>query len=154
MKGKDVVFPKVPMGDQQSPQVMKTVRTVLNEMVRDPNTNIDKDSAVKAQQAAVDILTNNLDNVPKTFRDSYLTATAYSKKIHDTFGRGTIMPKVVKAVPEKKLEIAVAGETKKETDINVVTREFEEVFNLATPASDAAQSSMLKFSGTALTKDG
>jgi len=144
MKGKDVVFPKVPMGDQQSPQVMKTVRTVLNEMVRDPNTNIDKDSAVKAQQAAVDILTNNLDNVPKTFRDSYLTATAYSKKIHDTFGRGTIMPKVVKAVPEKKLEIAVAGETKKETDINVVTREFEEVFNLATPASDAAQSSMLK----------
>ena len=54
------------------------------------------------------------------------------------------MPKVVKAVPEKKLEIAVAGETKKETDINVVTREFEEVFNLATPASDAAQSSMLK----------
>lgn len=144
MKGKDVVFPKVPMGDKQSPQVMKTVRTVLNEMVRDPNISVDKDSAVKAQQAAVDILTNNINNVPKTFRDSYLTATAYSKKVHDTFGRGTIMPKVVKAVPEKKLETAVSGATRSETDINVVTREFEEVFNLATPASDAAQSSMLK----------
>ena len=139
-----VIFPKVPMGDEQSPQVMKTVRTVLNEMVRDPNISVDKDSAVKAQQAAVDILTNNINNVPKTFRDSYLTATAYSKKVHDTFGRGTIMPKVVKAVPEKKLETAVSGATRSETDINVVTREFEEVFNLATPASDAAQSSMLK----------
>ena len=78
------------MGDKQSPQVMKTVRTGLNEMVRDPNISVDKDSAVKAQQAAVDILTNNIDNVPNTFRDSYLTATAYSKKVHDTFGRGTI----------------------------------------------------------------
>jgi len=139
-----VIFPKVPMGDEQSPQVMKTIRTVLNEMVRDPNISVDKDSAVKAQQAAVDILTNNLDNVPKSFRDSYLAATSYSKKVHDTFGRGTVMPKVIKAVPEKKLETAVGGATKSETDINVVAREFEEVFNLTTPASDAAQSSMLK----------
>jgi len=144
MKGKDVVFPKVPMGDEQSPQVMKTIRTVLNEMVRDPNISVDKDSAVKAQQAAVDILTNNLNNVPKSFRDSYLTATSYSKKVNDTFNRGTVMPKVVKAVPEKKLETAVGGATKSETDVNVVAREFEEVFNLATPTSDAAQSSMLK----------
>jgi len=144
MKGKDVVFPKVPMGDNQSPQVMKTIRTTLNEMVRDPNISVDKDSAVKAQQAAVDILTNNIDNVPIAFRDSYLTATAYSKKVNDTFNRGTVMPKVVKAVPEKKLEIAVGGATKSETDINIVAREFEEVFNLATPVSDVAQSSMLK----------
>ena len=144
MKGKDVVFPKVPMGDNQSPQVMKTIRTGLNEMVRDPNISVDKDSAVKAQQAAVDILTNNIDNVPIAFRDSYLTATAYSKKVNDTFNRGTVMPKVVKAVPEKKLETAVGGATKSETDINIVAREFEEVFNLATPVSDAAQSSMLK----------
>lgn len=144
MKGKDVVFPKVPMGNEQSPQVMKTIRTGLNEMVRDPNISVDKDSAVKAQQAAVDILTNNIDNVPKQFRDSYLTATSYSKKVNDTFNRGTVMPKVVKAVPEKKLETAVGGATKSETDINVVAREFEEVFNLATPTSDAAQSSMLK----------
>ena len=57
---------------------------------------------------------------------------------------GLLMPKVVKAVPEKKLETAVSGATKSETDINVVTREFEEVFNLATPNSSAAQSSMLK----------
>jgi hypothetical protein len=144
MKGKDVVFPKVPMGNVQSPQVMKTVRTGLNEMVRDPNISVDKDSAVKAQQAAVDILTNNIDNVPKQFRDSYLTATSYSKHINDTFNRGTVMPKVVKAVPEKKLETAVGGATKSETDVNVVAREFEEVFNLATPTSNAAQSSMLK----------
>ena len=125
MKGKDVVFPKVPMGNEQSPQVMKTIRTGLNEMVRDPNISVDKDSAVKAQQAAVDILTNNIDNVPKQFRDSYLTATSYSKKVNDTFNRGTVMPKVVKAVPEKKLETAVGGATKSETDINVVARELK-----------------------------
>jgi hypothetical protein len=139
-----IVWPKVPMGDKQSPQVMKTIRTSLNEMVRDPNITVDVDAAVKAQDAAVQALTDGVGTVPAAFRNSYLAATAYSKKSHETFTHGTLMPKVKKAVPEKKLEIAMAGQTKSESDMNIVAREFEEVLNLAPPRSQQAQSQMLK----------
>lgn len=139
-----IVWPKVPMGDKQSPQVMKTIRTSLNEMVRDPNITVDVDAAVKAQDAAVSALTDGLGSVPQQFRNSYLAATAYSKKLHATFTHGTLMPKVKKAVPEKKLEIATGGQTKSESDMNVVAREFDEMLNLAPPRSQEAQSQMLK----------
>lgn len=139
-----IVWPKVPMGDKQSPQVMKTIRTSLNEMVRDPNITVDVDAAVKAQDAAVRALTDGLGSVPQQFRNSYLAATAYSKKVHATFTHGTLMPKVKKAVPEKKLEIAMGGQTKSESDMNVVAREFDEMLNLAPPRSQEAQSQMLK----------
>ena len=139
-----IVWPKVPMGDKQSPQVMKTIRTSLNEMVRDPNITVDVDAAVKAQDAAVNALTDGLGSVPQQFRNNYLAATAYSKKLHTTFTHGTLMPKVKKAVPEKKLEIATGGQTKSESDMNVVAREFDEMLNLAPPRSQEAQSQMLK----------
>lgn len=145
MKGQPkVIWPAVPMGDTQSPQVMKSIRTNLNEMVRDPNIAVDKGSAVEAQAAAVDVLTNNLDSIPVMFRNQYETATAYSKKVHDTFTRGKVIPQVVKAVPEKRLEVATGGAAAKETDVNVIAREFGEVFDLSTTRSKEAQSRMLK----------
>lgn len=139
-----IVWPKVPMGDKQSPQVMKTIRTSLNEMVRDPNITVDIDAAVQAQKAAVQALTDGVGTVPVAFRNTYLAATDYSKKVHRTFTHGTLMPKVKDAAPEKKLEMAIGGSTKSESDMNIVAREFEEVLSLAPPRSQEAQSQMLK----------
>jgi hypothetical protein len=140
-----IVWPDVPMGNMQSPQVMKQVRTTLNEMVRDPNVNIHKDSAVKAQSAAVQALTDGASTVPLQFRNQYETATAYSKKVHDTFTRSKITSKVKDAVPEKRLEVATGGKGAKETDMNLVTREFGDMYSMDVGSGGReAQSKMLK----------
>tara|TARA_R110000765_G_scaffold355618_1_gene445812 strand:+ start:997 stop:3942 length:2946 start_codon:yes stop_codon:yes gene_type:complete len=146
-----VVWPEVAMGRMQSPQVMKSVRTSLNEMVRDPNVNVDMGAAVKAQSAAVQALTDGMGTVPESFRKTYTAATQYSKKVHETFTRGTVMPKVVKAVPEKKLEVAMGGAaTASETTMNVVAREFKELQSLAPSTGKAAASNMMKQAGNML----
>ncbi len=144
-------FPEINMGDKQSPQVLKTIRTTMNNYVRNNTDNqYDMNSLIKAQQAAVDVLTDNQGNVPERFKTLYLTATQFSKKVHNTFKGGGIISKVVTADPEKKLEIAVGGGTKSETTMNVVAREFDELMGLSagelppTPRTYEAQSGMLK----------
>ena len=148
--GVKVKWPDAPLQAVEAPLVLRDLRSKLNSMARsanaatDPTFQYNQKALGEAQQAALDNITLGVESVNPQLREYYLAATAFSKKIHDTFTRGTFVPKAKKAVKEKKLETMVGGQTAKQTDMDIVAREMEEVFNLATSGSSAAQSNALK----------
>jgi len=148
--GVKVKWPDAPLQTVEAPLVLRDLRSKLNSMARsanaatDPTFQYNQKALGEAQQAALDNITLGVESVNPQLREYYLAATAFSKKIHDTFTRGTFAPKAKKAVKEKKLETMVGGQTAKQTDMDIVAREMEEVFNLATSGSSAAQSNALK----------
>ena len=148
--GVKVKWPDAPLQTVEAPLVLRDLRSKLNSMARsanaatDPTFQYNQKALGEAQQAALDNITLGIESVNPQLRKYYLAATDFSKKIHDTFTRGTFVPKAKKAVKEKKLETMVGGQTAKQTDMDIVAREMEEVFNLATSGSSAAQSNALK----------
>ena len=145
-----VKWPDAPLQTMEAPLVLRDLRSKLNSMARsanaatDPTFQYNQKALGEAQQAALDNITLGVESVNPQLREYYLAATAFSKKIHDTFTRGTFVPKTKKAVKEKKLETMLGGQAAKQTDMDIVAREMEEVFNLATSNSTAAQSNALK----------
>lgn len=150
LKNAEVTFPKkgVFLQPKESPSVLKTIRTNLNELVRDPNIRVDRGAAIKAQDAAVKALEGSVDSAPTGIRDAYRAATSFSRKVHNTLSGEGVFPKVTKAVDEKKLETLMKGQT--QTDMAVVSRELAELFGLATPNSTEAQSKALKLAESML----
>jgi len=148
--GVKVKWPDAPLQTMEAPLVLRDLRSKLNSMARsanaatDPTFQYNQKALGEAQQAALDNITLGVESVNPQLREYYLAATAFSKKIHDTFTRGTFVPKTKKAVKEKKLETMLGGQAAKQTDMDIVAREMEEVFNLATSNSTAAQSNALK----------
>ena len=142
MRGKEVVFPKVSVRSLESPGVLKRIRTNLNEMVRNPNKDIDIDAAVKAQSAAVEAMEGSVEGAPTAIRDAYRAATQFSKKVNKTLNSTGVFPKVAKAADEKKLETLMKGTT--QTDMAVVSKELFNLFDLTTPSSEKATSQALK----------
>jgi len=149
-EGLKVKWPDAPLQALEAPLVLRDLRSKFNSMARsanaatDPTFQYNQKALGEAQQAALDNITLGVESVNPQLREYYLAATSFSKKIHDTFTRGTFVPKAKKAVKEKKLETMVGGQAAKQTDIDIVAREMEEVFNLATSGSTAAQSNALK----------
>lgn len=150
MKGKEVYFPSVSVQRQESPDVIKRIRTNLNEMVRDPNKDLSKDALIKAQDAAVEAMEGSVESAPTALRDYYRTATEFSRKVNDTLKGEGVFPEVTKAPDPKKLETLMKGES--QTDMAVVSDELSKLFGLSKEAgtSEVVRSEALKQAETLL----
>ena len=150
MKGKEVYFPKVSVQSLESPDVIKRIRTNLNEMVRDPNKDLSKDALVAAQDAAVKAMEGSVESAPTAIRDYYRVATRFSRDVNDTLKGDGVFPKVTKAPDPKKLETLMKGES--QTDMAVVSDELTRLFGLSREAgtSEAVRSEALKQAETLL----
>lgn len=150
MKGKEVYFPQVSVQSLESPDVIKRIRTNLNEMVRDPNKDLSKDALIKAQDAAVKAMEGSVESAPTAIRDYYRTATSFSRKVNETLKGEGVFPKVTKAPDPKKLETLMKGES--QTDMAVVSDELTRLFGLSKEAgtSEAVRSEALKQAETLL----
>lgn len=151
LKNAEVVFPKkgVYLQPKESPSVLKTIRTNLNELVRDPNRDVTAEVAIQAQDAAVKALEGSVDSAPTGIRDAYRAATNYSRKVHETLkGDKSIFPKVTKALEQKRLETLMQGKT--QTDMSVISDYLGKFYGLTTPNSAEAQSKSLKLAESML----
>lgn len=145
-KKKEAAQPTVKMLDEEAPIVLTTLRSNLNQMRRasaratDSKDRYDQGVLFKLQEAILNSLTRNADAVNPELRDNYLAAIGFTKEMHNVTSGAFLMPKVIKAQPEKKVSTLLGGTGQE--DIAIAAREMSELSALAPDTN--ATSNLLK----------
>lgn len=145
---KQATQPTVKMLDKEAPIVLTTLRSNLNQTRRasaratDSKDRYDQEILFKLQEAVLKSLTNTADTVNPELRNNYLAAISFTKKMHEVTSNASLIPKVIKAEPEKKAATLLGG--KDQADMAIAARELEELFGIIANDNPAASSRLLK----------
>ena len=143
--------PKVKMLDQEAPSILKDERSNLTTISRN-NKKTDRTADQFDEKVLQDVqvallrgLTDGVTDVSPELQKGYLAALEFTKKLHSiTTRKGSAIPQVKRAQPEKRLETLLKGDTVSKSDMAVAARELEELTGIVSSDSSAAVSKALK----------
>ena len=143
--------PKVKMLDQEAPSILKDERSNLTTISRN-NKKTDRTADQFNEKVLQDVqvallrgLTDGVTSISPELQKGYLDALDFTKLLHSiTTKKGSSIPQVKKAQPEKRLETLLKGDGASQSDMAVAARELEELTGIVSSDSSAAVSKSLK----------
>tara|TARA_R110000787_G_C13427508_1_gene445345 strand:+ start:326 stop:3241 length:2916 start_codon:yes stop_codon:yes gene_type:complete len=143
--------PKVKMLDQEAPSILKDERSNLTTISRN-NKKTDRTADQFNEKVLQDVqvallrgLTDGVTSISPELQKGYLDALDFTKLLHSTTTKkGSSIPQVKKAQPEKRLETLLKGDGASQSDMAVAARELEELTGIVSSDSSAAVSKSLK----------
>tara|TARA_R110000823_G_C15943516_1_gene500709 strand:- start:41 stop:2974 length:2934 start_codon:yes stop_codon:yes gene_type:complete len=144
--------PAVKMLDMEAPSVLKDERSNLTTISRNSKKTdrtaekYDDRVLQEVQVALLRGLTDGVIDVAPRLQKAYLDALAFTKHLHEVTNRkGSLIPPLRKAQPEKTLEVLFKGDGATQSDIALAAREFFDLSEIVgTIRGTVAQSKSLK----------